>query len=121
MGKLALVVDDSAVIRRVVCTTLKAAGYETVDAANGDAALTVAKTQEFALVITDMNMPVMSGLELIRELRALANYRFTPIVFLTTETNDRLRAEALDAGATAWVVKPFQPEKILTVIQRIAA
>jgi len=121
MSKVALVVDDSLVIRRLVSQTLEGAGFEVVQAADGKIALEKARERVFGLVVTDLNMPVMNGLELIRSLRTEAAYKFTPIVFLTTEVDAKLRNEAREAGATAWIVKPFQPEKILSVVARIAA
>ncbi|AKU94039.1 Chemotaxis regulator - transmits chemoreceptor signals to flagelllar motor components CheY [Labilithrix luteola] len=121
MTKLALVVDDSMVIRKMVTATLKQLGFETVEAGNGKDALSVAQGKTLALVITDLNMPVMNGLEFIRELRADASHKFTPIVFLTTENENQIREDARAAGATAWVVKPFHPDKIISVIQRVAA
>lgn len=120
MSKQALVVDDSLVIRRMVAMALTAAGFEVALAANGKEALDKAQTQSFAIVITDLNMPVMDGLELIRGLRDIAAHKFTPIIFLTTETDSTKRDEAREAGATAWIQKPFQPEKILSVVNRIA-
>ena len=120
MSKNALVVDDSLVIRKLVSQTVQGAGFAVVQAANGKEALELARGQAFALVITDLNMPVMNGLELIKELRAQPDHRFTPIVFLTTEVDEQLRAEARAAGATAWIQKPFHPEKVLSVVQRIA-
>lgn len=122
MTKLALVVDDSLVIRRLVGQTLKGAGFEVVEAANGADALVLAKAHgDIALVMTDQNMPKMSGIEFIQALRQEPGHKFTPVVFLTTESDDASRQTARDAGATAWIVKPFNPEKILAVVQRIAA
>lgn len=120
MNKNALVVDDSLVIRRLVAQTLKGVGYEIVQAANGKEAVSAARGNPFALVVTDLNMPVMNGIELIKELRCLPEHRFTPIVFLTTEVDEQLRDEARGAGATAWIQKPFHPDKVLSVVQRIA-
>jgi len=121
MSKLVLVVDDSLVIRKMVCQTLVKLGFETCEAADGMAGLEAAKGKELALVITDYNMPRMNGLEFIKELRTVDGHKFTPVVFLTTEMEETLRNEARAAGATAWVVKPFQPEKIISVVQKIAA
>ncbi len=120
MAKSALVVDDSLVIRKMVSMALKSAGFEVEVAVDGKDALEKAKAQAFTVVITDLNMPIMDGLELIRGLREVASYKFTPIIFLTTETDVSRREEAREAGATAWVQKPFQPEKILSVVNRIA-
>lgn len=121
MSKTALVVDDSVTIRKLVGATLKKAGFEVVEAPNGAEGLARAKQGAFTLVITDLNMPVMDGIELIRALRAEPAYKFTPVVFLTTEIEESKRDDARAAGATAWVQKPFTPEKVLAVVQRIAA
>lgn len=121
MAKVALVVDDSLVIRMLVSRTLKAAGFEVLEAEDGREALELAKRNgSLSIVITDINMPVMSGLEFIKAVRQEPTHKFTPIVFLTTESDARLRDEARAAGATAWIVKPFHPEKVLTLVQRIA-
>lgn len=120
MSKSALVVDDSLVIRKLVAKTLEGAGFAVAQAANGKEAVELARGQAFTLVVTDLNMPVMNGLELIKELRAQEGHRYTPIVFLTTEVDAELQSEAKSAGATAWIQKPFQPEKVLSVVQKIA-
>ncbi|MDB4942180.1 MAG: Chemotaxis regulator - transmits chemoreceptor signals to flagelllar motor component CheY [Labilithrix sp.] len=120
MAKFALVVDDSMVIRKMVSMALQAAGFEVSQAANGQEALDKATAQPFNIVVTDLNMPVMNGLDFIRAVRGVAAHKFTPIVFLTTESDEKLREEARAAGATAWVQKPFQPEKIMSVVNRIA-
>jgi two-component system chemotaxis response regulator CheY len=121
MAKTILVVDDSLMIRKLVTQTLKGAGFETIEAPNGQAALELAKTHgELALVLTDQNMPIMSGIEFIQALRQESAHKFTPIVFLTTESGDAIRDQARAAGATAWIVKPFQPEKVLSVVNRLA-
>jgi two-component system chemotaxis response regulator CheY len=121
MAKIVLVVDDSLVIRKLVTQTLKGAGFETIEAPNGKAGLELAKTHgELALVLTDQNMPVMSGLEFIQALRLEPAHKFTPVVFLTTEDDDQMRGDARAAGATAWIVKPFHPDKVLSVVNRIS-
>jgi two-component system chemotaxis response regulator CheY len=121
VSKNALVVDDSLVIRKLVSQTLEGAGFEVVQAVNGKEALEKARGCKFSLVITDMNMPVMNGLEFIKELRSDPAYRFTPMVFLTTEMDPQVRGQARDAGATAWIQKPFHPDKVLSVVQRVFA
>lgn len=121
MSKLALVVDDSLVIRKMVSMALAGAGFEVVVASNGKEALEKTSAQSFGVIVTDLNMPVMDGIELLKNLRLSAAYKYTPVIFLTTETDQGLRDQAREAGATAWVVKPFQPEKILSVVQRVAA
>jgi two-component system chemotaxis response regulator CheY len=120
MPKLVLVVDDSIVMRKMVSQALKSKGFEVIDAANGKDALAKAKGVVLSLIITDVNMPIMSGMELIQALRQEGSHRFTPIVVLTTESGD-MRETARQAGATAWVVKPFNPEKLLTVVQQLVA
>jgi two-component system, chemotaxis family, chemotaxis protein CheY len=120
VSKVALVVDDSMTIRRLVGMTLKKIGYEVVEAENGRDGLTKAKATAFSLIITDLNMPIMDGLELIRALRSEPQHKFTPVVFLTTEIEESKREDARAAGATAWIQKPFHAEKVLAVVQRIA-
>ena len=122
MSKRALVVDDSLTIRRLVGQLLKNNGFEVVDAQKGKEAADKAKADPtFSLVITDLNMPVMDGIEFIRELRSVPDYKFVPVIFLTTESDTVKREDARAIGATAWIVKPFAPEKVLAVVQRIAA
>jgi len=113
------VVDDSMSIRRLVGKTLQGVGFEVIEASNGQEALDRLVGRTVQLVITDLNMPVMDGLEFIRALRDDKAQKFTPVVFLTTETDEGRMGDARSAGATAWVVKPFHPEKILTVVQRL--
>ncbi len=120
MNKLALVVDDSMVVRKMVSKALESAGFEVLQAGNGKEALAVAAGKALSVVITDFNMPTMNGLELIKSMRAEAEHKYTPIVFLTTEVEDRLRDEARASGATAWIQKPFQPDKVLSVVNKIA-
>jgi two-component system, chemotaxis family, chemotaxis protein CheY len=111
--KSVLTVDDSPSIRQMVRLTLTPAGYSVVEAGNGAEGLSKAKAQAVDMVVTDLNMPVMDGLGLIRELRALPAYRGVPIVFLTTESDAALKQEAKAAGATGWITKPFKPEQLL--------
>jgi two-component system chemotaxis response regulator CheY len=119
MTKTILAVDDSASMRQMVKLTLSSAGYQVVEAADGRDALTKAKSGSFNMVLTDLNMPNMDGLALIRELRTLPAYRGVPIVFLTTESDAGKKAEAKTAGATAWIVKPFQQDQLLGVVRKI--
>jgi len=120
MSKTILTVDDSASIRQMVSFTLKQAGYTVVEADDGANGLNVAKSNGgIGLVITDLNMPNMNGLELIRNLRTLPAYKFTPILMLTTESDDSKKMEGKQAGATGWIVKPFNPEQLLKVIQKV--
>ncbi|RKZ95484.1 MAG: response regulator [Gammaproteobacteria bacterium] len=118
MAKI-LAVDDSASMRQMVAFTLKGAGHTVTEAADGQQALTIAKTQAFDLVLTDVNMPVMDGLTLTRELRALPAYRFTPILVLTTEAGTEKKQEGRAAGATGWLVKPFNPDQLLATVRKV--
>ena len=114
-----LAVDDSASMRRMVVMTLKGAGYDVVEAVDGVAALSIAKSQAFDLVLTDVNMPQMDGITLTRELRALPAYKFKPILTLTTESTAKIKQEGKAAGATGWIVKPFDPEQLLSTVKRV--
>jgi len=114
-----LAVDDSASMRQMVTFTLKGAGYEVVEASDGKEALEKAKGQQFDLVISDVNMPVMDGISLIKELRALSEYKFTPLLMLTTESGDDKKTQGKTAGATGWIVKPFNPDQLLATINKV--
>lgn len=114
-----LAVDDSASIRQMVAFTLKQAGHQVIEAADGEQALSLARTQKADLVITDINMPKMDGITLIKNLRTLPNYKFTPILTLTTETSADKKMEGKAAGATGWIVKPFNPEQLLSTIKKV--
>lgn len=117
--KKILAVDDSASMRQMVVFTLKKAGYSVIDAKDGLEALEIAKSQSFDAVISDVNMPNMDGISLIKQLRGLAKYKFTPILMLTTESSSDKKQEGKAAGATGWIVKPFNPDQLLSVIQRV--
>jgi two-component system chemotaxis response regulator CheY len=114
-----LVVDDSASMRQMVEFTLKEAGHRVTLAEDGQEALGLAKGMASNLVITDVNMPRMDGITLIRELRALPTYKFTPILTLTTESTTEKKMEGKNAGATGWIVKPFNPEKLLATVNKV--
>ena len=114
-----LAVDDSASMRQMVSFTLKAAGFTVTEAVDGVDALNKAKTGKFDLVLTDVNMPKMDGISLIRELRALSSYKFTPILMLTTESGAGKKSEGKSAGATGWIVKPFNPDQLLATIKKV--
>ncbi len=117
--KTILVVDDAASIRQVVSMTLKGAGYQVIDACDGKDALSKLTGQKINLIITDINMPNMDGITLIKEVKKLDRYRFTPIMVLTTESQDQKKREGQMAGAKAWVVKPFQPPQLLTAVSKL--
>lgn len=114
-----LAVDDSSSMREIVMMTLKLAGHEATVASDGMEALNLAKGTQFDLVLTDMNMPNMNGIELIRALRELPNYRGTPILALTTEKEITKKHEGRSAGATAWMVKPFLPDRLAETIKQL--
>lgn len=114
-----LAVDDSASMRQMVTFTLKGAGHDVVEAENGKEALDKAKGQQFDLVISDVNMPIMDGIALIKELRALSEYKFTPLLMLTTESGDDKKTQGKSAGATGWIVKPFNPDQLLATIKKV--
>ena len=116
---LILTVDDSASMRQMVAFTLKGAGYDVVEAEDGQKALDASKLKKFDLVITDVNMPVMDGITFIKHLRTEANYKFTPILMLTTESSADKKAEGKAAGATGWIVKPFNPDQLLAVVKKV--
>jgi two-component system chemotaxis response regulator CheY len=111
-----LAVDDTASVRALLVHCLRQAGHDVIEAENGADALTLLDEHRPALVISDLNMPVMDGIEFTRACRSHEAGRATPIILLTTETGAALRAEARAAGATAWLVKPFQPESLLTLV-----
>lgn len=113
-----LAVDDSASMRQMVTFTLKSAGHDVTEAQDGQEALEIAQKQRFELVLTDVNMPRMDGLTLIKRLRAIPAYKFTPILTLTTEMSAAKKAEGKSAGATGWLVKPFNPDTLLKTIKR---
>ena len=114
-----LIADDSASMRNMVTATLESAGHSVVSAEDGKQALAAAKVKGFDAVITDLNMPNMNGIELVRELRGLPTYKYTPILLLTTESGSDKKMEGKQAGATGWLVKPFNPEKLLATVERV--
>ena len=119
MAKKILVVDDSAVIRQVEETVLVKAGYDVASANGGKEALAKMEAAAFNLILTDLNMPEIDGVALIKQVRASAKHRLTPVVMITTESKDSKKQEGRSAGATAWMVKPFTPEQLLSVVKRI--
>lgn len=117
--KTILAVDDSRSLRNMVTFSLKTAGYQVTEAADGVEALELAQNQVFDLVLTDQNMPRMDGLTLIENLRALPVYQKTPILMLTTESGDEMKAKGRAAGATGWLVKPFDPDRLIAVVNKV--
>lgn len=118
MAKI-LAVDDSASMRQMVSFTLKGAGHDVLEASDGVEALGIAQKGGVDLVISDVNMPNMDGITLIAELRKLGNYKFTPILMLTTESGGDKKSEGKAAGATGWIVKPFNPEQLISTVQKV--
>ena len=117
--KKILAVDDSVSIRKSITFILGQEGYEVVEAVDGNDALAKARAEKFDLVITDINMPGMDGIELIKNLRQEASYKFTPLIALTTENQMSKMEEGKAAGATGWIVKPFVAEKLLAVVKKV--
>ncbi len=120
MPKSILIVDDSASMRQLVTFALNDAGYEVVSAVNGKDALTKISSVKIDMVITDLNMPEMDGIEFIKQLRSRAGYKFTPIVMLTTESQESKKQEGRQAGASGWIVKPFTPEQLTDIVRKFA-
>ena len=115
-----LAVDDSPAMRQMVSVTLRSAGHEVVEAFDGREALDIAKREPAVdLVITDINMPNMDGITLVRELRGRPNYKFVPMLVLTTEATAERKQQGKAAGATGWLVKPFNPERLLATIAKV--
>ena len=115
-----LIVDDSASMRQMVEFTLNGAGHDVTSAVDGVDALAKAKSAKFDLVITDVNMPNMDGITLVKELRGTMGYRTIPILLLTTESSADKKGQGKAAGATGWIVKPFNPEKLLSTVARVS-
>jgi two-component system, chemotaxis family, chemotaxis protein CheY len=114
-----LAVDDSAAMRQMVGITLTGAGHEVLQASDGREALQIAEREKFDLIITDVNMPVMDGLTLVRHLRSLPSYRGIPLLILTTEATTEKKLEGKAAGATGWLVKPFNPDRLLATVAKV--
>jgi two-component system chemotaxis response regulator CheY len=119
MAKTILIVDDSASVRQVVSIALKGAGYEVITGVDGKDALTKLDGQRIHLIISDVNMPNMDGITFVSEAKKLPAYKFTPIIMLTTESQEEKKRQAQAAGAKAWVTKPFQPEQMLSAVAKL--
>ncbi|MGJ7918099.1 response regulator [Massilia sp. LXY-6] len=119
MAKTILAVDDSSSLRQMVAFSLKAAGYQVVEAVDGQDGLDKAKQQTVDLVLTDQNMPKMDGLTLIKSLRSLPTYAKVPILMLTTESSDEMKSKGRAAGANGWLVKPFDPQRLIEVVKKV--
>jgi two-component system chemotaxis response regulator CheY len=121
MSKTILIVDDSASVRSVVGIALKGAGYAVIEACDGQDALDKLTGQKIHLIVSDVNMPNMDGITFVKEVKKLPNYKFTPVCMLTTEAEKSKMMEGKAAGAKAWIVKPFQPPKLLDVVSKLIA
>ena len=119
MAKTIMVVDDSASLRQVVGIALKSAGYDVIEAADGQIALSKLGDTKINLIVCDVNMPNMDGITFVRELKQVARHKFTPVIMLTTESQESKKREGQEAGARAWVVKPFKPEVLLGAVQKL--
>lgn len=124
MSKTIMTVDDSSSVRQMVRFTLSEEGYQVIEAVHGQDALTKMGTESAGgrrvdMVITDLNMPVMNGIELIREIRKRPDSKFIPVIMLTTESQNEKKMEGKAAGATGWIVKPFRPDQLLAVIKKV--
>ena len=119
MPKTILMVDDAMSMRGLVAMTLRNSGYQVVEASDGVDALKKIGNQKVNMVVTDFNMPNMNGIELIKNLKADPQYKFLPVVVLTTESEDGKKQQGQMAGAKAWIVKPFKPETLLAVVKKI--
>jgi two-component system chemotaxis response regulator CheY len=117
--KRVLAVDDSSSVRQMVCFTLRKAGYETAEAVDGRDGLVKSSAQKFDLVITDLNMPNIDGIQMISAIRKLPGYTFTPILMLTTESQAEKKDAGRKAGATGWIVKPFNPDQLVVALSRL--
>jgi len=119
MAKRVMAVDDSATVRQVLQMTLEGAGYQVVEAVDGKDALNKLAGTQIDMMVTDLNMPNMDGIELIRNVRQSPGNRFMPIIMLTTESQPEKKQEGKAAGASGWIVKPFKPEQLLAVVRMI--
>jgi two-component system, chemotaxis family, chemotaxis protein CheY len=119
MAKTILIVDDSASLRQVVGIALRSAGYDVIEACDGVDALSKLQGAKIHLIVSDVNMPNMDGITLVKEVKKLATHRFTPIIMLTTESQEEMKRKGQEAGAKAWVVKPFKPEQMLQAVEKL--
>ena len=119
MSKKVMTVDDSATVRQVLCMTLEGAGYEVLEAVDGEDALKKLADNPVDILVTDLNMPKMDGIELITKVRSQPNNRFMPIIMLTTESQPEKKQQGKAAGASGWIIKPFKPEQLLAVVRMV--
>ncbi len=119
MGKTIMTVDDSASVRMMVAFTLREAGYDVVEAENGVEALEKLEKEKVSMIIADVNMPEMDGITLVNRIRNHPDHRFLPVIMLTTESGESMKVKGREAGATGWIVKPFKPDQLVTVIKKV--
>lgn len=119
MAKTILIVDDSSSVRQVVGMALKPAGYDVIEGCDGRDALNKLDGRKVHLIISDVNMPNMNGIEFLKAVKQMPPYKFTPVIMLTTESSDAMKQEGQAAGAKAWVVKPFQPPQLLNAVSKL--
>jgi len=119
MSKTILVIDDSSTLRQVINISLTKAGFDVVEAVDGADALTKLDGRKYHLIICDVNMPNLDGISFVKETKQKAEYRFTPIIMLTTESQEAKKMEGKAAGAKAWIVKPFKPDQLLSAVQKL--
>lgn len=119
MSKIIMTVDDSASVRKMVAFTLRSAGYEVIEAEDGRDALEKLQGRRVSMVLTDLNMPNMDGIELTRAIRGDAGHRLVPVIILTTEGQEGKKQEGRSAGANGWIIKPFRPEQLLSVVEKM--
>jgi two-component system chemotaxis response regulator CheY len=117
--KRIMVVDDSASLRELVSATLGSAGYEVIEAANGEQALKMLNGEKIDLIVCDVLMPLMDGITFVKHAKAMPDYRFVPIIMLTTESSEKTKLKGQAAGAKAWLVKPFRPERLLHAVLKL--
>ena len=119
MSKTILIVDDSDSLREVVGIALKNAGYEVIEGADGQEGLKQLDGKKVHLIISDVNMPNMNGIEMVKKIKEMNEYKFTPIIMLTTESGDDMKDQGREAGVKAWMVKPFKPEQMLDAVSKL--
>lgn len=119
MSKTIMIIDDSASVRQVVSITLKSAGYTVIESVDGVDGLTQLNGQKIHLIISDVNMPKMDGISFVKAAKQVSGYQFTPVIMLTTESQENKKLEGQAAGAKAWMVKPFQPAQLLAAVSKL--
>lgn len=121
MAKTILIIDDSASLRQVVKMALAGAGYNVIEAGDGQAALALLDGRQVNMAVCDVNMPIMNGIEFVKAVKALSSYKFMPILMLTTESQEEKKEQGKAAGAKAWMVKPFSPTQLVSAVSKLCA